>query len=177
MPSPAPLPLRQPPHPATLDESALLDACRVRRGRASGPGGQHRNKVETAIHLTHTPTAVNAAATERRSQIANQRTALFRLRLNLAIQVRCRWQTGKPSDRWQARRRDKQLPVNPAHTDFPALLAEALDVVHACDADVRRAAEALGISTSQLVKLVGKYPPALARLNDDRRQRGLRTLR
>ena len=52
-----------PPHPAMLDDGALLKQCEANFGRASGPGGQHRNKVETAATLTHTPTGLSASMT------------------------------------------------------------------------------------------------------------------
>ena len=47
--------------------------------RASGPGGQHRNKVETGVRLTYLPTGLTVTATERRSRLQNQKVALERL--------------------------------------------------------------------------------------------------
>ena len=44
--------------------------------------------------------------------------------------------------------------MNPHHDDFPALLAEALDVLHASGNDPKAAALALGCSPSQLIKLL-----------------------
>ena len=46
-------PESQPPHPCDLQLEDLLARCQVTRTRGSGPGGQHRNKVETAIVIKH----------------------------------------------------------------------------------------------------------------------------
>ena len=168
-----------PPHPATLPEGELLAACEISRTRRGGPGGQHRNKVETAILILHVPTAVRAEANERRSQAENRRVAILRLRLRLAIEIRS---TDGPSGRdqpsplWQSRRQGRRIRVNRTHSDFPALLAEALDVVDGSQFDVTRAAQRLGVSTSQLIGLLKLEPAALVAVNADRKRLGLRPL-
>jgi hypothetical protein len=166
-----------PAHPASLDDASLLAQCRVDRRRGAGPGGQHRNKTESAVELHHQPTGLTAQAGERRSQHENQRKALRRLRLNLAVEVRGSHDRARPSDLWQARRQGNAIPVNVKHADFPALLAEAMDIIAACREDVPKAARCLGISTSQLLKLLKKHPPALERVNQQRQRRGLHPMK
>jgi hypothetical protein len=70
-----------------------------------------------------------------------------------------------------------RLAVREGHADFPALLAEALDLLSAHDHEVLSAAPWLGITPTQLVKLLAKEPRALAALNGVRSARGLRVLR
>jgi hypothetical protein len=165
-----------PIHPAAWDEAELLKQCEERRGRASGPGGQHRNKVETAATITHQPTGVEGWASERRHLQDNRRVALFRLRVNLALEVRCD-PSIEPSELWQSRCRGGAIACNPEHTDFPAMLAEALDRLASVKDDPAKAASALGCTTSQLIKLLKAEPRALVMLNQWRQARGLHALR
>ncbi|MFI4860536.1 MAG: peptide chain release factor family protein [Phycisphaerales bacterium JB063] len=168
------------PHPAALEIDTLLADCDVQRTRGSGPGGQNRNKVETAIRLTHRPTGLSVLATERRSQEQNRAAAVARLRVKLALAVRRPVGSAKgtptPSPRWSARVKGGRLAINPGHDDFPALLAEALDHLEADGYDVAVSAAALGVSTSQLVKLLRHEPAGLEQVNRERKQRGLRGL-
>jgi hypothetical protein len=156
-------------HPAAVGPEELLADCEVRRLRRSGPGGQHRNKVETAISLHHLPTGVRAEANERRSQAQNQSLALFRLRVNLALEVR--WSCGSdyvPSSVWQSRC-NGGLKISASHEGFPALLAEALGLLATVDADPKIAAATLGCTPSQLIRLLKIDPRALALVNRDPR--------
>lgn len=62
------------------DNDALLAACDIETLRGSGPGGQHRNKTESAVRLRHRETGLVAQASERRSQHQNMEVAADRLR-------------------------------------------------------------------------------------------------
>jgi hypothetical protein len=124
------------------------------------------------VILTHRPTGLVAEASERRTQGENRERALFRLRLGMALEIRLPAGDG-PSDLWRSRLRGGKLAVNPAHEDFPALLAEALDVLVAKAYDAKSAAEALGCSATQLIRFLGDEPRALALVNARRAERGL----
>jgi hypothetical protein len=78
---------------------------------------------------------------------------------------------------WRSRSRDRKLAVSAEHVDFPALLAEALDRLAACDWDVGSAAEPLSVSASQLVKFLKLEPRAMQRLNQQRQARELTPLK
>ena len=165
-------------HPSAIDSVALLAECDATFLRRSGPGGQNRNKVETAVVLRHRPTGLVAEANERRTQGENRRAALFRLRLNLALNVRRPIEPGSvPSELWRSRCRGVRMVISPEHDDFPALLAEALDVLEDRGMDVKEAAERSGVSATQLTNLLRAEPRALARVNAHRASIGLRPLR
>jgi len=164
-----------PLHPAAVAIQQLLAQCDVQFVRRSGPGGQHRNKVATAVVLVHRPTGVRAEANERRSQAENRTVAIFRLRVNLALEVRTKREV--PSPLWQSRSGGGRISVSPTHDDFPALLAEALDLIAASSFEPKLAGERLGCSVSQLVKLLKKEPRALVQVNRERASRGLHPLR
>eukprot|EP00746_Dinoflagellata_sp_MGD_P001626 gnl/MRDRNA2_/MRDRNA2_103073_c0_seq1.p1 gnl/MRDRNA2_/MRDRNA2_103073_c0~~gnl/MRDRNA2_/MRDRNA2_103073_c0_seq1.p1 ORF type:complete len:281 (-),score=41.73 gnl/MRDRNA2_/MRDRNA2_103073_c0_seq1:134-976(-) len=170
----------KPPHPATIDPDVLLRDCEFKQTRGSGPGGQHRNKVATAIQVRHLPTDVMGSASETRSQVTNKKNAIFRLRVKMALALRTMAIQGnvtdEPSPLWRQRVKSGKVSVSDSHEDFPAILSEALDYIWASQ-DVKAASEALGVSTSQLVKLLGKEPAALQLVNNMRRSKGLPALR
>jgi protein subunit release factor B len=64
--------------PQTDDD--LLRECEVETFRASGPGGQHVNKTESAVRLRHLPSGVVVTAQQERSQHRNKAICLQKLR-------------------------------------------------------------------------------------------------
>jgi len=167
-------------HPACLELSKLLDDCDFQRTRSFGPGGQHRNKVESAVVVTHRPTGISGQASERRSQHENRRNSIARLRVNLALGFRLPADESlrmSPSALWRQRTSGGQIHVNVRHEDFPAILAEALDVIRARQFDASIAADGLCCSSSQLIKLLRKEPAAMTLVNREREKLGLKRYR
>ena len=64
--------------PQVLKKQVVLETY-----RSSGPGGQRKNKVETAVRLKHLPSGITVIATEHRSQAENRKLAFERLRERL----------------------------------------------------------------------------------------------
>ncbi len=61
-----------------LKKEAIIETYRSR-----GPGGQRKNKTETAVRLKHLPSGITVIATEHRSQAQNRNLAFQRLRERL----------------------------------------------------------------------------------------------
>src|SRR5437016_11651897 len=71
-----------------LSDGQLLAPCEVDTYRASGPGGQKRNKTSSAVRLRHPPSGLIVIAEESRSQHENRERALRRLRRALFLKLR-----------------------------------------------------------------------------------------
>ena len=69
----------QRPPPYSLDRETLEREVEIDVFRASGPGGQHVNKTESALRLTHWPSGVVVTAQDSPSQHRNRETAFERL--------------------------------------------------------------------------------------------------
>jgi len=74
------------PLPAYLKK--ILDDCDVETFRGPGPGGQHRNKTESAVRMTHRPSGIVRVARDDRSQLRNRRIALERIWRALEVRKR-----------------------------------------------------------------------------------------
>ena len=79
---PARAPQRPPPY--ALDRETLEREVEIDVFRASGPGGQHVNKTESALRLTHWPSGVVVTAQDSPSQHRNREIAFERLAARLA---------------------------------------------------------------------------------------------
>ena len=70
--------------------------------RASGPGGQHVDRTDSAVRATHLPTGLTAFSQEQRSQFANRKIA--RLKLAMLFEQRAQDATSGRKDMWAQNR-------------------------------------------------------------------------
>jgi protein subunit release factor A len=63
-----------------IDLKRLKREVAIETFRSRGPGGQRKNKTETAVRLKHLPSGITVIATEHRSQAQNRKLAFERLR-------------------------------------------------------------------------------------------------
>lgn len=157
------------------DDATLLAHCDIDTYRASGPGGQKRNKTSSAVRLRHGPSGLTVIAEESRSQHENKAKALRRLRMAIALQLRAPiaddwqppdWTRDYIGERTAGRMSDR----NPLYPQFAALL---LDLLAHRNGQASKAAAILGVSTSQFTKLLALDGKLLAEANSIRKQLNL----
>ncbi|TVQ01286.1 MAG: peptide chain release factor-like protein [Planctomycetaceae bacterium] len=169
-----------PPHPAVLPAERLVADCRMSQLRRSGPGGQHRNKVSTAIRWLHIPSGIAAEASESRDQSRNRDEALRRLRCRLAIRLRSRRcspaSAAQPVDGSETQLRrlwgERRLRISARHVDYPAVLALVLDDLHLAGGQPSLVGSKWQASTTRLVSLVKQETEALIEVNRWRQHHG-----
>jgi hypothetical protein len=163
-----------------LTDEKLLAECEVHTYRASGPGGQKRNKVESAVRIRHKPTGVAAIAEDSRSQLENRPLALRRLREAIALGVRSPVELShfEPPGEWRAVVSEGgRIGVNDRNPHYPIVVATVLDVLSACAGRISDAARTLGISTHHVNQFLAEHPRVWQQANRIRTEYGLRPLR
>jgi hypothetical protein len=169
----------------SLTDNQLLAQCDVDNYRASGPGGQKRNKTSSAVRLRHGPSGLIVIAEESRSQHENRVRALRRLRQGLYLKLReslteeCLTSEALAGRAGFGEARDAggRLHLGRKDPRFWPAVGVVLDVLQATGARVSEAAAALGISTGNLIDFLQTDPKVWEQANGLRARFGLRPLK
>lgn len=150
-----------------LADAALLAQCQVDRLRGPGPGGQKRNKTESAIRLRHAATGLAAMAGESRSQHENKARALRRLRERIAFDLRQPVELDDYQPTAALRALVEQEPVRKSEKwlrspEYLRAAGDLVDLYQALGCSLTEAARRLAASQSRLDRLT-RADPRLAR--------------
>lgn len=164
-----------------LSDAELLAQCEVDTYRASGPGGQKRNKTSSAVRIRHPASGLIVIAEESRSQHENRARAFRRLREALHLKLR---EPLAPDDLIPEKLAlrpgypvEQRLAASRKSADFWPAVALVLDVLEAVQARVSETAELLGVSTGHLVGFLQLEPKVWEQANQLRARSGQKPLR
>ena len=170
-----------------LDDKALLAQCDVHIYKSSGPGGQHRNKVSSAVRLAHRPTGIAAHGDDSRSQHTNKLLAIRRLRMNIACRTRDQvdMQAADLPDvvrqciftpRGRGADAPPRMEIGARDYRFWQVAAFLLDALASAEGQVSQAARRVGIGTANFSALLKSDRHLLAAAQEIRRRFSLRPL-
>jgi hypothetical protein len=160
------------------DETTLLAECDVDTYRASGPGGQKRNKTESAVRLRHRPSGLSVIAEESRSQHENRDRAVRRLRQLLALRLRQPVaDDGVPEGVQACIDKRGRLEVGRRDARYLPAAATVLDVLVAQNGSVGETARRFGITTGNLSDFLTGDDDLMLEANRIRAELNLRPLR
>ncbi|KAH7568415.1 hypothetical protein JRO89_XS07G0295900 [Xanthoceras sorbifolium] len=166
-----------------MTDEELMRECEMGTFKASGPGGQHRNKRESAVRLKHIPTGIIAQAVEDRSQHKNRASALSRLRTLLALKALAQLAVSDwyyfliiielvrnvihldtyspPKELLQIlppkssiRGSECGPQIGPNNPKFASGMQALLDLIFALEGSISETAKLLGLSTGALSRLI-----------------------
>ncbi|GKV09155.1 hypothetical protein SLEP1_g20699 [Rubroshorea leprosula] len=170
-----------------LSDQELMRQCEMDTFKASGPGGQHRNKRESAVRIKHLPTGVIAQAVEDRSQHMNRASALARLRTQLALKVRNKVDLDSYSPPLELLRilppastiRGSECgpQIGPKNPKFVLGMQALLDLIFSVEGSVSEAAKLLGLSTGALSRLILSDDSLRMAVNELRASKGMKPLK
>ncbi len=156
-----------------LDLPIFLRECDLAHTRGSGPGGQKRNKTSSAVRITHRPTGISVRAEETRSQKANLKHAINRLRIAIALQIRDVVATQDVS----VLLADLPVSFDQFRSSNVCHLAIMMDYLHAAGYSLSEAAKLLGVTTGAVSRFICSSEPLMTEVNRQRAARNLKPLR
>jgi hypothetical protein len=158
----------------SLSDEQLLAQCQIDTYRASGPGGQKRNKTSSAVRLRHSASGLCVIAEESRSQHENKAKALRRLRQAFFLKLRQSLDDDQLAalptreELTGAKTATGRLDVGRRDARFWPAIGVLLDVLEAAEARVSEAAKLVGISTGNLIDFLQADPKVWEQVNQMR---------
>lgn len=149
-----------------LEDNEFIKYCLIDFYKARGPGGQKKNKTESAVRLTLKNSSISATASEDRQQSVNKTRAIKRLKLQIAFELR------QTPEKWLG-----QLDMNPSNKKYPLFCAVLFDHLEMQNWQVSTVSEIYNISTSKLIKIISKNDNVWQRINNERQKLGLKPLK
>lgn len=159
-----------------LADDRLLAQCEADLYRASGPGGQKRNKTSSAVRLRHLPSGLTAIANESRSQHENKAKALKRLRAALFLDIRQPFAENDVALA-AARNAEGRLAMGVRDGRYLPAVAVLLDLIDETRGGFREAAARLGTTTANLVDFLSASDAVWRSVNALRAQHSRSPLR
>jgi hypothetical protein len=151
----------------SCDDESLKRECRFEACRGTGPGGQKRNKTSSAARLTHIASGISAMDDVTRSQHKNLQNALWKLRLELAVNL--------PPD--NPAPHPPTIPLEPVPgcnaKTFAAWAGQLFDQFQIYAFEPSPVAAAYGCTPGRLLRLMGKNPAIWQHFAQCRQRRGL----
>lgn len=141
-------------HWLSLTDAQLLASCEEDYYRASGPGGQKRNKTESAVRLRHAPTGQIVVATESRSRQENRDRALKRMRESIALRVRQPITEDTVPDVVATACSQGDIRIGIKSPAFLPVAAYVLDLMETHQGRLSDMVDPLGVVTAQIVKFL-----------------------
>ncbi|KAL6997380.1 hypothetical protein U1Q18_007506 [Sarracenia purpurea var. burkii] len=170
-----------------MTDEQLMSQCEMDTFKASGPGGQHRNKRESAVRLKHLPTGIVAQAVEDRSQHKNRAAAIARLRKLVALKVRNAVDLDAYSPPQELlhilpvkstiRGSHCSPQIGPNNPKFVLGMQALLDLIFAVEGSISDAAKKLGLSTGALSRLILSDDSLRVAINEFRASKGMKPLK
>jgi hypothetical protein len=168
----------------SLAESDLLSQCQVDTYRASGPGGQKRNKTSSAVRLRHPPSGLIVIAEESRSQHQNKAKAMKRLYQALFLKIRETVPSEEEDSQWLSRNllwnsilQNGRLHLGRKDNRFWPAVGLILDVLEKVQGRLSDTSRFLQITTGNLVSFLQTDPKVWEQANIIRSRFGQKAIK
>ncbi|XP_078181832.1 class I peptide chain release factor isoform X3 [Carex rostrata] len=124
----------------TLSDDELMAQCEMDTYKSTGPGGQHRNKRETAVRLKHLPSGITAQLVRNQIDLETYSPPIELLQI-LPLKSTIRGS-------------DVGSQIGPNNPKFIPGMQALLDLIFSVEGSVSEAAKILGLSTGALSRLI-----------------------